>query len=131
MGWNRRAAGDSALIECHPGVNSGCGTKAFYGADKPELEVWASRLLQSLREAWSLRDTPGPGARGPSSTLETPRRQSCGPIHLTTTAALPSSHPEHGFPAVPLLGSPPTAPQPLLSLSLLPPQPPAVLQPEG
>lgn len=76
-----------------------------------ELEVWAIQLLQSLREA---RDTPGPGVRGPSSTLEMPRRQSCRPVRLATTTALPSSHPEPGIAAVPFLGSPLATPQPLL-----------------
>ena len=48
--------------------------------------------------------------QGPSSTLETPRRQSCGPF--TWPPPQPCPHPEHGFAAVPLLGSPPTAPSP-------------------
>lgn len=81
--------GDSVGNECRPGVNSGGGTKAcFMGQVSWELEVWVIRLLQSLRQA---RDTPGPGARGPNSTLETPRRQSCRPVRLATTTALPQA----------------------------------------
>ena len=50
--------------------------------------MWAIWLLQSLRQA---RDTTGPGARGPNSTLETPRRQSCRPVPLATATALPQA----------------------------------------
>lgn len=84
--------------------------------------MWAIWLLQSLRQA---RDTTGPGARGPNSTLETPRRQSCRPVPLATATALPQ--------ATQSLDSQqfPSCPQPLLSLSLLPPRPPSVLQLEG